>query len=217
MSRRADSAICPSCQCRFGDSNCVHFDSRGPNDPGYAKFKLDTATTQLAESGPNGFGVFLPTWLSDPPCVSAYHSISQSVPYDTLWPLLFNKEKYDTDSMHSTDLQESSRLTFNTAGVYFITLNVTWNKKDVLNGDVAAFIRRDSSDLIAIESQRYSDEADIYLGQSVKIQSFFEAGQYVEALVHQDGKDAKKNPLSGRIDTEQFSPIFSAVFLRPEP
>lgn len=212
---RADSTRCPMCQSRFGDSDCVHFANRGPNDPYFAEYILDDADSQLAECGPNGFGVFLPTWMSDPPSCSVYDAVTQVVPYDTIWPLIFGKEHWDTDSMHDTE-KDSSRITFNTAGVYIVTMNVTWGRIDAASGDYGAAIRKNTGDYVTSDNGQYGD-SDAYHAQSLSYQGYFEAGEYVEALVKQDGVDDEGEHINNRIIPERYSPIFAATFLRLEP
>lgn len=212
---RPDSAACPTCQSRFSDSNCVHFANRGPNDPYFPEYILDDAAGQLAECSPNGFGVFMPTWLSDPPAVSVYHAISQPVPYDTIQVLILNKEHYDTDSCHDTE-KDTSRLTFNTSGIYIVTLNITWGKVTVASGDYGAAIRKNTGEYVTSDNAPYGD-ADMYPAQSLSYQGFFEAGEYVEALVKQDGENDDGEGVTNRIRAERFSPIFAATFLRLEP
>lgn len=212
---KPDSVHCPTCQSQFGDSNCVHFAVTGPNDPIYAEYILDDDESQLAECGPNGFGVFMPTWLSDPPAVSIYNSTPQTVPFDTALPLLFNRQYYDTDSMSDPN-GEVGRITFNSSGVYFVTLNLTWENLDAETGDMAAFIRKNGSDYIATDSGPYGT-ADAHFGQSLSYEGFFDVGEHVEALAKQDGRDDAGDPLSNIVMAERYSPIFSATFLRLEP
>lgn len=215
MSARGDSLICPTCQCMWGDSDCVHFTNRGPNSPWVPTWNLADDPDQLAEDGPNGFGLFLPGWLVDPPAVSATHPIDQSIPFDTIRYLEFKNEYYDTDSMHDSR-QDTGRFTVNTSGVYLVTLNVTWASKTTSTGDLAAAIMRNTVEIIASDTQPYGDPDD-YLAQSVSYQGFFDAGETIEAAVKQDGEDAEGDEIVNRILAERYSPIFTATFLRLEP
>lgn len=212
---RPDSTNCPVCQSRFGDSQTVHFANRGPNDPYYPEYILDDADGQLAECGPNGFGIFLPTWMSDPPSVSVYHPVSQPIGFDVVQVLIFNQEHYDTDSMHDNE-KDSSRITFNTAGVYVVTFNLTWGRIDAAAGDYGAAIRKNTGDYITSDNGDYGD-SDAFHAQSLSYQGFFEPGEYVEALAKQDAEDADGEPMVNRIITERYSPAFAATFLRLEP
>ncbi|MBA7479975.1 hypothetical protein ES707_15419 [subsurface metagenome] len=54
-----------------------------------------------------------------------YHNVAQSIPKNVWTPLVFNSERYDTDTIHST-VTNNSRLTCKTAGKYVIVGNFEW-------------------------------------------------------------------------------------------
>jgi hypothetical protein len=206
-------AACAVCQCRFGSGNCVTITGAGTDDDPYvADPRLDDDDAQLAECGPAGLAVFAPDYILDPPAVHVYRTIDQTIPYDAAQPLFFNAERYDTDSMHDSE-KELSRLTFKTPGVYLLTLNVRWKKVDVTGGDVAAFIRRQGADFLAIDSMPIGD-ADLFMSHSMSVEAEFTAGEYVEALVKQDGVD-DDGPVSLPVLSDYGLPSFAAVFVRP--
>lgn len=57
--------------------------------------------------------------LANPPACRVNHNTTQSINDNTETALVFNSERYDTDSMHSTS-SNTSRITFNTAGLYVV-------------------------------------------------------------------------------------------------
>ena len=54
-----------------------------------------------------------------------YHSVNQSIPFDTPTMLAFNSERYDTDNIHDNAVS-NSRLTCRTAGKYIIVALIWW-------------------------------------------------------------------------------------------
>ncbi len=59
------------------------------------------------------------------PACRVYNSANQSINNTTLTAVTFNSERFDTDSIHST-VSSTSRLTCQTAGVYYIFGNGVW-------------------------------------------------------------------------------------------
>lgn len=55
-----------------------------------------------------------------------YHSVSQSIPHNTVTALAFNSERYDTDTIHDP-VTNNSRLTCKTAGKYLIIGSIQFN------------------------------------------------------------------------------------------
>lgn len=86
-------------------------------------------------------------FLHSPPACRVYHNADQSVPNATDTPLAFNQERCDTDGMHNT-ITNSSRITFNTAGVYVVTGHVRYAPN--ATGVRQAIIRKNGSTLIAV-------------------------------------------------------------------
>lgn len=208
---RGPSKNCPMCQCIFGSSNCVHWNTATETfEP-----ILDDATDNLLECGPAGLAAFAPTWLLDPPACNIYCTFEQPIPFDTAQNLIFNEARYDTDSMYDFDAAPD-RITFKTEGVYEVTLNIRWRKTDTDDtGDQAAFIQRNGSTYIALDSMSIGGP-DLFGSQSVSYQGLFEVGDWVTGLVKQDGiLDDKEINLP--ITVRRNSPVFAASFLRPAP
>lgn len=204
---RPVAAPCGVCQCTWCDSDCVHVEGNGTDKPITLSFIADPDSDNLFDCGPQGGGVFLPPDILDPPVVHAYRTVRTTIPNEAAQILFFNETRYDTDSMHDTE-NDQSRLTINTPGIYLVTLNVTWNRNE--DGDRAAFIRRNGADFLALES-KHAGDADLFVGHSLSIEENFEAGDYLEAMVKQDSGTGLG------IEATRYSPVFSAMFMRQAP
>ena len=62
-------------------------------------------------------------FLSNPPSCRVYHNTTQSLTTGVETPMVFNTERYDTDTMHDT-ATNNGRITINTAGLYVVGLSV---------------------------------------------------------------------------------------------
>lgn len=207
---------CPVCECTWASSNCVHIskqDTGTPERPYEPEPRLDPITGNLLECGPAGLAAFLPPYLLDPPACNVYSNQEQVIGYDVAQHLFFNSERYDTDSMHD-DAEHSDRISFQTPGVYLVSLNLRWNKTKATTGDLAAFIRRTGSEFLAVDSMPIGGP-DLFAGHSMSVEGEFEAGDYVEAMVKQDTVDSNGNGKNLTVTVRRNSPVFSAMFLRP--
>lgn len=68
-------------------------------------------------------------YLANPPACRVYNAGAQTIADAGFLPITFDSERYDTDSMHSTSVN-TSRITFNTAGLYLLTGNVLFAGAD---------------------------------------------------------------------------------------
>jgi hypothetical protein len=59
------------------------------------------------------------------PKAKAYHAIASAIPTGTQQPLVFNQERFDTDTIHDTSTN-TGRLTCKTAGLYLVTASIEW-------------------------------------------------------------------------------------------
>lgn len=212
---RSNTGICGICACTFASGACVHVTGQGTTDDPYlfAPY-LDTSDDNLMECGPAGLAAFLDPVYLEPPVCNVYSSLEQTIPFEAAQILFFNETRYDTDSMHDPD-NEPSRITFNTAGVYLVTLNVRWNKTDdsTATGDLAGFIRQNSSDILAIDAMPVGG-GDSFGKHSMSYLGAFQAQDYVEALVKQDVVIDDEG-VAGRVTVERMSPVFAASLMRP--
>lgn len=214
------SEPCLNCSCRWESSPCVHVStSRGIGDDPYVftpTYKDDP--DNLLECGPAGAAAFMPPYLEDPPCVEVYSTVEQTIPRLAVQPITFDKERYDTDGMHE-ELENSTNLVFKTEGIYLVSLNFRWNhmQEDPETGDVAAYIMKNGSEYLAVDSYPIGD-ADTFLGHSIAVQGKFRTGDSVQALAlhsYKLGDSEASKPM--RITVHRMSPNFAASFLRPLP
>lgn len=204
-------ARCPTCggivatgpQCLVEDNDWFTWDGDGTkDDPHRLVPVLDPDADQLLECTGEGLLAPLPDVIANPPYCKVYNSTNLSIPDDTLTPITFNLEQIDTDGMHD-DTVNTSRLIFQTAGFYTVTVNATWDKSD--EGDRMIWIYKNGSDIIAHDSKRHGG-ADLYVGHSLEQDDYFDEDDYVEAFVQQTSGGALF------IITEDFSPNFSASY-----
>lgn len=194
-------------QCTYEDSECTHWIGGYEDEPLGVEVTLDQYSDNLVECGPAGLGMFLPNYIVNPPACSVYSSVQQSVQHDTPQFLFFDEEHFDTDSMHD-NLEENTRIFFNTPGIYHVSLDLRWQKNAV--GDRAAVIVKNRLDYLAVDALHAGDK-DLFISQSLSTMELFKAGDSVHALVRQDcGTDLA-------VTSRRWSPVFSATFLRPPP
>lgn len=204
------TAGCETCQCTFGPTPCFHWTGGLEGESFGLEPTVDEVTeNNLVSCGPGGLGAWLPPYLMDPPAVSIYAGDVQSIKHDTPQYLFFPYEHFDTESMHAQDDDDgSSKIVFNTAGIYEVSLSIRWNKNS--DGDRAIWIRKNDDDYLASDALHAGD-ADLFIAQTVSCMEPFEAGDYVKALVKQDcGIDLT-------VTSTRWSPVFAATFLRPLP
>lgn len=114
----------------------------------------------------------------DPPACQAFHNTTQTALTGTVTTLLFNSERFDTDSMHST-VSLTDRITFNTAGIYVLTLKLFWDNNAVGIRFIGIFL----SGATAITSQRIvaANESEQTISEIYK----FAVGDFINAQVFQ--------------------------------
>lgn len=147
-----------------------------------------------------------PAKISGVPTVRAFHNANQSIPGNAAFTtVLLNSERFDTASMHRTDI-DTSRLAIATSGIYLLTANVTW----AINGTGAreVNIRKNGTTLIARvvqpgDAANSTDQAPTTVVQLA-------AGDFVEVVVRQNS-GAAVNILAA----PEFSPEFSATWIAP--
>lgn len=150
-------------------------------------------------------GVWQPAPHNVPAC-RVFHSVNQSIPDATSTILAFDSERYDTDSMHST-VTNNSRITFNTAGLYLVTVNVEFAAGTYDYASVA--VRMNGTTFLGVSDA--SQSAGLFgAGRTVATVYKFAATDYVEARVFQDnGAAAARNVnVAGN-----YTPEFSATWI----
>jgi hypothetical protein len=146
------------------------------------------------------------SFLANEPSCRVYHNVDQSIAHSTLTTLAFNSERYDTDTMHDT-VTNNSRITFTTAGVYVVSLNIefpTFNDYTLL----LAQILLGGATVIAKQNLGTNSQVTENIGLNVTTLYKFTAGQYVEARVrHVNGVAAARNVSA----IGNYSPEFAAT------
>lgn len=216
---RSGTKICGVCQTRFGNGTCIHMPGSGTTDDPFRPEPVigdDGDTSEnLAYCGPNGFGAVLPLIYRDPPACHLFSIFEQPVPYNAVWPVVYDDTRYDTDAMFDRD-NNPSKIIFKTPGLYFITFNVQWLRTEESNatGGVDAAIRLNGADTIALDTFPTGDSFN-YDKHSVSIYHPAVAGDYVESLVLQTVRDAADEPVNMTITPRRYSPLFCATYIRP--
>lgn len=112
-----------------------------------------------------------------------YNSANISINTATDTILTFDSERWDTDTMHST-VSNSSRITFTTAGKYFVNCQIAFSANDV-GQRVVALVINGTGTRIADIRQFNSGAVNSTRFQASTIWDFA-AAEYVECRVAQD-------------------------------
>lgn len=170
------------CVCEVAATDCIDITGRGSSgDPFVAVPILDPDPDNIAECNPSGLGAFLPSFLTNPPMVLATSSINQPISSSVTTILFFDRERFDTDSMHS-EMTQTSRLVINTAGVYLISGWVIWSGN--ADGERRLNVKLNATNNIA-QDERVALQDDPL---THPFQAFwkFSAEDYLELEVHQN-------------------------------
>lgn len=177
-----DVEITIGCNCDVADGISFGWSGTGADDdPFVIDPILSEDVDQLLECDPEGLLALIPDEIINPPSVMTYRTSHLSIANNTLTTVPFTTELYDTDTMHD-NTTNPERITFTTAGYYLVTFVCAWNKNIV--GDRLAQIRKNGTDVLAMESKR-TGGADLLVGHSITIEDSFSAGNYIEARVQQ--------------------------------
>ncbi len=151
-------------------------------------------------------GAVTPAKVSGVPAVRAFNNANVPVPNGTFVPVPLNSERFDTATMHKTDV-DTSRLTVSAPGIYMVTGNATW-----LNNTTGARelnIRKNGTVVLARVVQP-GDPTINTTDQSVTTLVQLAAGDFVELVARQNSGVALTIGASG-----EHSPEFSAVWVAP--
>lgn len=200
---------CPVCQevipagCNGSvtDSDCWAWTGDGSEASPFVLAPVLSADPSQRLVCSDGLFADVPAVLADPPTAQAYNASNLAIAHNTATTLTLNSEAYDTDTMHSTSAN-TGRITFTTAGVYIVTLDVVW--KNHATGDRSVAIRKNGTDTLASDTKD-AGGADLSVGHAISILEEFSAADYVEARVTQT------SGVSLAVLSESFSPIFGAV------
>ena len=144
-------------------------------------------------------------FLANPPACRVYNSISQNITDNTELALTFDSERFDTDNMHSTS-SNTSRITFNTAGVYIVTFTCEL-PADTTYQRVYAHIKLNGATSLAVSDSYAMTSSGYGAAVFVNVTTIykFAATNYVQALVFQDNS-------GGAAKSALASPNYSAEF-----
>ena len=129
-----------------------------------------------------------------------YNSTVLSIPNNTDTVLTFNSERWDTDNIHST-VSNTSRLTVQTAGKYYIYGHINWANNPTGRRYVYLLVNS-----ITVLGTQTAPTVANNMNQNINTHYSLNAGDYVELLVNQDsGGTLNVNPIGS------YSPEFGMV------
>lgn len=173
-----------------------------PSSIGLAGSNSEGAATSFARS--NHIHAY------NPPACRVYNTAAETLVNNTALALSFNTERYDTDTMHSTASQ-TSRITFNTAGVYDFGASVSVTGEADYTS-VVVDIRLNGTTVLArdrlLSDGAFSSNQPVL---SVGAQWKFSAGDYIEVVVTQENTSA--NSETTVAGGAPFSPEFWAAWI----
>lgn len=147
-------------------------------------------------------------FLANPPACRVCHNANQSVGDGAAITVAFNQERFDTDSMHSTSVN-NNRITFNTAGLYLVSfVGHLASAADYVS--VWAGIRLNGATPIVEQFQgTLADNATPY---AINISTVykFAAADWIEVRFYQNNSASAARNL---LVTANTSPEFSATWI----
>lgn len=119
-------------------------------------------------------------FLAGMPAANAYRSSSQSIPDVTETIVLFNAERYDTASLHSTSAT-TGRMTASVDGIWHVDTNVVF-ASNATNTRTSRILKNGATEMI--KDARSGLGSDHALSHSIDLE--LSAGEYVEVAVSQN-------------------------------
>lgn len=197
------------CDCGFRSSDSIDIKGSGSLlNPFYAESIVDPDPDNLYSCAVDGQLVALPDAINDPPRCLAYNSAAISIPTDDRTVVDLDSERYDTHTMHDL-VTRNSRIVAPIDGIYIITFSGSFAAN--VTGDRGAYIRKNGHEYMAMQQKHATNSASIETGMNVSVVDFLEAGEFIEALVQQDGA-ATLNLLATR-----YSPVLTMTYRRRTP
>lgn len=170
-----------------------------------------TGVTGAGVTGVTGVtGATGPTGVSsaNPPACRVFHSVTQSILDATGAALLFDSERFDTDSMHST-VTNNSRITINTAGLYVLNATCQFpSAGDFLNCIIQ--LRVNGTTYIATVSNSGNGAVSTIMQLGCSAIYKFAVADYVETMVYQDNSAGTARVVDA---APNWSPEFSACWI----
>lgn len=144
-------------------------------------------------------------YLSQFPRARVYNDANINLPDSAITPLTFNKERWDTDNIHSTVLN-TGRLTAPIDGLYLISAHAVIEASGV--GERVFYIRLDGA--LYIAEHVIDGTAAFTTKGSISTQYYMTAGQYAEFLIYQNSG----GPLITTTNSA-YSPEFAIALIGP--
>lgn len=128
-----------------------------------------------------------------PPAVRAVRSTTQTVSAGTTATIDFTgTDTFDTDAMHDP-ASNSTRITFNTAGIYIVTARLTWAAiSTAASSERNTRIRLNGTSIIAGQSHKAASADNQTIVSTVSITYAFAVNDYIELLAF-NGDSASKD------------------------
>jgi hypothetical protein len=144
-------------------------------------------------------------FLANPPACRVRRTTDQTgIVTATRTSILFDAERYDTDTMHSTSTN-TDRITINTAGLYIVTGTVTFTNTNA-TGYRLVDIELNGTTIIA--EQSVGMRTDNYIVMNVTTMYKFAAADFVKLVVyHTAGVN------SSVLAQANFAPEFAATWV----
>lgn len=146
-------------------------------------------------------------FLANPPACRVYHNTTQSISDALEATVIFNSERYDTNTMHDT-VTNNSRITLNTAGIYQVGFSGNFPTL-ITYSNVYCTIRLNGSTNIAlVQLTPTTFNAAEFLNVNTTYK--FAAADYIEARVYQDNT---ANTAQNLQNNGNYSPEFWATWI----
>lgn len=148
------------------------------------------------------------------PQVALMKSGVQAIPNTTQTNVTWDTEETDTDGMHDL-VTNTDRITFNTPGLYIITLNVQWASAVGVLRQIG--VLKNGASWLDLVTQPPVGGGNV-TQQSITVQALMAKGDYVVGALYQDS-GAALNVVGGASGTKMqatyVGPGFSAVRAKP--
>lgn len=149
----------------------------------------------------------------DPPACRIYHNVAQSAANGAFHVLSFNTERYDTDSMHDTAVN-NSRITINTAGIYIVTAHVEITAAaDYTDTLLGLRLNGSSTNVIAYQRDRDPGTANDTRILSVATTWKFAQNDFVETHFLQSNGAAAARNIVASLALEPYRAEMSACWI----
>lgn len=126
-------------------------------------------------------------FLYEPPRCRVYKAGDQTIATASDVSILFDSERYDNDTMHSTSSEED-RITFNTAGIYIVGGCVSFDSNTT--GYRTLRIELNGTTQIANVQVRANDAGSVNTNLSISTCYQFALNDYIKLIVrHSKGSD----------------------------